>query len=227
MRICRPALGVATLLCLVLPASAAPKYSIKTMADTAPPKEVQEPIRKLLGNQCVQLFDGKGGLLLELWFRKEVPAKATEAQVKNGLTYREVPLSTVVGVVKVAKQTIDYRKQKIKAGVYTLRLANQPMDGDHMGTAPYSEFVLLSPASDDRKPDLMEIKSLHELSAKTTESHPGVYLLFPGKGATAEPKLVDKGMGHWVLMMQLEVKAGDKKATLDLGLTLVGISASA
>ena len=213
-------------LLLAAPAWSA-SYSVKTVSDSAPPKEVEEPIRKLLANQCVRLLDAKGNTLYELWFRKEVPVKATEAQVKNGLTYQEVPLSTVLGVVRVPKQTTDYRKQKVKPGVYTLRLAMQPMDGDHMGTAPYGEFCLLSPAGDDKKPDLMEPKSLHELSGKTTEGHPSVLVLFPGKGAGAEPKLVDKGEGHWVLLLQIDAKAGENKAKLDVGITLVGVSASA
>src|SRR5262245_39588064 len=174
MRMLRPALGVGVLLVLAAPGWSAPAYSAKTVADAAPPKEVQEPIRKLLKNECVQLLDGKGTLMAELWFRKEVPAKATEAQMKNGLTYREVPQSTVLGVMRVPKAIFDYRKQKVKEGVYTLRLALQPMDGDHMGTAPYNDFCLASPAGEDKKPDLLEVKSLHELSAKTTDAHPSV-----------------------------------------------------
>ncbi len=227
MRMLRPALGVGVLLVLAAPGWSAPSYSVKTVAGAAPPKEVQEPIRQLLKNESVQLLDGKGNLLAELWFRKEVPVKATEAQVKNGLTYREVPLSTVVGVLRVPKALFDYRKQKVKEGVYTLRFAMQPMDGDHMGTAPYPEFCLASPAGEDRKPDLLETKALNELSAKTTEAHPSVFVLFPGAGASATPKLVDKGEGHWVLLLQLDAAAGGVKAKLDVGLTLVGTSSSA
>jgi hypothetical protein len=132
-----------------------------------------------------------------------------------------------MGVMRVPKTYFDYRKQKVKEGVYTLRLAIQPMDGDHMGTAPYNDFCLVSPAADDKKPDLMEVKPLQELSGKTTDGHPSVMVLFPGKEATATPKLVDKGEGHWVLLIQLEAKAGESKAKIDIGLTLVGTSSSA
>jgi hypothetical protein len=201
-------------------------YAVRTAA-AAPPAEVDGSIRKLLGDKAVQLVNAKGDLLAELWFRKEVPAKATEGQIKNGLTYQELPETTLVGVLRVARATTDYRKQKVKPGVYTLRLAIQPQDGDHMGTAPYSEFLLASPAGEDKKPDLMDAKDLQEMSTKVTNSHPSVWLLFPGKGAGAEPKLVSKGMGHWVLLYTLDVKAGDKKATLPLGLTLIGTSSAA
>jgi hypothetical protein len=217
----------ALLVLAALPASApAAAYSIKLVNQPAP-QELTEPIRKELGERCVQLLNAKDEVLLEVWFRKALPAKATEAQIKNGLTYQEIPETTLVGALRVAKQITDYRKQKIKPGVYTLRLANQPMDGDHMGTAPYSEFCLSLPAAADRKPDTMEAKMLHEISAKTTGSHPGVFLLFPGREAAAEPKLVNKGDGHWVLMLKEDVTAGDKKATIGIGLTLVGASPSA
>ena len=221
--------GAAVLFALTaLPVFAAENaYSVKTVDKTPAPKEVQEPIRKLLGERCVQLLGAKDDLLAEVWFRKDVPVKATEAQISNGLTYAEVAESTVFGVIRFPKQITDYRKQKVPAGVYTLRLANQPMDGDHMGTAPYSEFLLLSPAADDKKPDTMEAKKLQEMSGKTTNGHPGVLLLFPGKGAETAPKLEKKEENHWVLLFLLNAKAGDKKAVLPVGLTLIGVSSSA
>src|SRR5713226_2956018 len=92
------------------------KYAIK-IADTPPPKELSEPIRKLLGPP-VRFFEGSK-LVAELWFRKEVPADATPEQVKNGVTYRELKQSEIMGVLKVENGWTDYRKQKVKAGVYT------------------------------------------------------------------------------------------------------------
>jgi hypothetical protein len=219
-------LSPAVLFLAVLPAWAAPTYTIKVVEEAAP-MEVAEAVRPLLDDKCVQLLDPKGEVMTEVWFRKGLPAKATDAQIKNGLTYAEIPDTTLVGALRVAKQSMDYRKQKIKPGVYTLRIAHQPMDGDHMGTAPYSEFCLAVPAANDQKPDVMAVKTLHENSAKSTGSHPGVFLLFPGKDAAAEPKLVNKGDGHWVLMFKQEVSVGDKKATIGVGLTLVGSSPSA
>jgi hypothetical protein len=215
---------VGLLLLAALPGQAA-DYSIKVVNE-APPKDVKEPIRKLLGEQAVQLLDGKGEPLVEVWFRKEVPGKATEAQIKNGLTYHEIPETTLFGAMRVLKQITDYRKQKVMPGVYTLRLAFQPMDGDHMGTAPYSEFLLASPAADDKGAGTLSPKALHEMSAKSTNNHPGVFLLFPAKDA-GEPKLTNKGDGHWVLTIKQDVTVGGKKATLGVGLTLIGTSSSA
>jgi hypothetical protein len=215
--------GVLALLvpCLLAagPRAAAADYSVKAV-EAEPPKELADPVRALLGKKCVQFLDG-GTVLSELWFRSEMPLKGDKAEATR---YDGVAETTVFGAVRVAKQMGDYRKQKIPPGVYTLRFANQPKDGDHMGTAFFSTFLLLTPAKDDQKPDLMEPEKLHEESAKTTKGHPAVWLLFPGTGAGDKPKLVNKGRGHWVLYVQIPAKAGDKKGTLSIGLVLIGNS---
>jgi hypothetical protein len=222
-------LGGTTLLLLAaaMPLSAADaKYAIK-LAGSEPPKDLQEPIRALLGDRCVQLLDDKGDVLAEVWMRKEVPGKATEAQVKNGLTLREIPESSLIGVMRVSKQLSDYKKQKVPAGLYTLRLGYQPENGDHQGTAPFNEFCLACPAAEDKNPGTMPVKALYELSAKSTGSHPGVFLLFPGKDATAEPKLLDKGDGQWTILMKQDVTVGGTRTSIGIGLTLIGTSPSA
>ena len=40
----------------------------------------------------------------------------------------------------------------IKPGVYTLRYGVQPDNGDHLGVSPHRQFLLISPAADDRNP---------------------------------------------------------------------------
>jgi hypothetical protein len=224
---CR-AFGGLVLMFLVttLPLRAADKPYVVKAADAEPPKDLQEPLRKLLAGKSVQVSNAKGDLLFELWFRKELPAKATEAQIKNGLTYHEISESTFVGAANVVKTITDYRKQMIMPGVYTLRLAFQPMDGDHMGTAPYSDFFLMSPAAEDKAGETMDVKALREMSGKSTGGHAAVFVLFPGKDAADEPKLVDKGEGQWVLMFKQPVVAGQNKATMQIGLTLFGTSPS-
>src|SRR5260370_29761715 len=145
----RYSLALGVVLIVTVPACEAHlPYWVKE-AKTAPPDGLKEAIAKALDERSYQFMDAKGNLLCELWFCKEVAAKPTPEQIKNGLTYREVPEGTLLGVVNFPKGTTDYRKQKIKAGVYTLRLGFQPENGDHMGTAPYNDFCLLSPTPDD------------------------------------------------------------------------------
>jgi hypothetical protein len=197
------------------------KYAIKT-ADTPPPKELSEPIRKLLGPQSVRFFDGSK-LVAELWFRKEVPTDATPEQIKNGVTYRELKQSEIMGALKVEDGWTDYRKQKVKAGVYTMRLGFQPMDGDHTGSSQFTEFFLIIGAAKDTKTALLEPKELAEASMKSIGTgHPGVFMLFPN-GKPGAPQLVSKENQHWVLNAKEDITVNGKKAgSIGIGLVVVG-----
>jgi hypothetical protein len=216
------------LLCATSASAGEAKYTIKTTKN-APPKDLKEPIRKLLEEQSIELVDDKGAVVCEVWFRKDVPATATAAQIKNGLTYRDnIRETTVLGAIQYHQEARDFRKQKIKTGIYTLRLGFQPMDGDHMGTAPNPEFCLLIPADKDGDPATIEAKQLHENSKDASgTSHPCVLLLFPNENPKDETKLTSKEGGTWVLERKQPVSAGDKKAVLGLALTLVGTSPAA
>jgi hypothetical protein len=224
----RAVAGLALLVVLSGVGAARGQYSIKE-AKTAPPTELAPEIQKLLDDQTVQLLDAGGNMVCELWFRKEVPSRGTPEQVKNGLTFQEFEETTLLGAVQIHKQMIDYRKNKLKQGVFTLRLSVQPQDGDHMGTAPYPEFCLLVPAARDKDPKILEPKKLHEQSAKaSTATHPAVWLLFPIKAKVeGGPKLSKEAEDHWVLTRPISVKAGEVKTTIGLAITLIGVSSAA
>jgi hypothetical protein len=199
-----------------------PKLTVK-VEKTEPPKELSEPVRKVLDSQAMNVLDDKGKVLCTVWVQKELEAKATADQVKAGLKYTNLEETTLIGAVKFPDVWPDYRKQKIKAGVYTLRLGIQPMDGDHMGTAPYNEFCLLSPADQDRKPETMEAKELQELAAKSAgRKHPGIMLLFPNKKPAEAPVVEAKPKEHTVLSFRIPASAGDQKANLGFSLVVVG-----
>jgi hypothetical protein len=188
-----------------------------------PPAELKEEFRNLLADQAVQVADDKGETWATFWFRKAIPSKAEPEQVENGLSYRELEQTTLIGAVQFAQPWTDFRKQKIAAGVYTLRIAIQPMDGDHQGTAPYTDFCLLIPAAKDEKPATMEIKALHELSAHAPGgTHPGVMLLFPNDKPEDQPKLSGKPNNIVVLNVKLAVEAKGKSTSLGFAFVVVG-----
>lgn len=200
------------------------KYAIKT-GDTAPPKGVSEAIQKLLEKKSVQLLAADGKSIAELWFRASVPADATPEQIKNGITYREVKQTEILGVIRVDQDWSDYRKQKVKPGVYTLRLGYQPADGDHQGASIHKEFLVLVDTAKDTKPELMDYKEMVELSMKSISTgHPGVLMLFPNPKPGPAPKLDAKEMNHWVLFTKEGITAAGKDTgtTLGIGVTLVG-----
>jgi hypothetical protein len=200
------------------------KYSIKT-AEIPAPTEVAEPIRKVLGKQSVQLLSPAGKPVCEVWFRNEIPVDATADQIKNGLTYREVKQSEIVGAIRFDEDWRDYRKQKVKAGIYTMRLGYQPMDGDHTGASEFQDFLIILDATKDRSLDLLDAKQMIETSAKSIGSgHPAVFMLFPNSTPGAAPALAAMPKNHWVLQTKEAISVDGKKtgASLGFGLTLVG-----
>ena len=199
------------------------KYTIKAI-DAPPPKEVNESIGKLLSPKSIRFFDKQGKAVADLWLRKEVPADATPEQIKNGVSYRELKQTEVLGAIRFDQDWTDYRKQKVKAGVYTLRLGFQPQDGDHTGASQFTEFLVVLDAAKDTKPNLMEPKEMIELSQKSISTgHPGVFMLFPNEKPAAQPQLAAKENAHWVLNTKEEITVGGKKAgSIGIGLTLVG-----
>jgi hypothetical protein len=197
-------------------------YSAK-VENLAPPASLAEPVRQLLDHQALVVRSGDA-VLMTIWFRKEVPIKATEEQIKNGITYREIPEGSLVGALEFPQKFMDYRKQELPAGVYTLRFAVQPDIGDHTGTSPHPEFCLLCPAAEDRSEEAIEKKKLIELSSKVNEGrHPAVLLLWPHAAKDAAVKVIDKGNGVWVATIRRPVAAEDARTTLGFAVTIAGV----
>ncbi|MBY0513674.1 MAG: hypothetical protein K2P78_07145 [Gemmataceae bacterium] len=198
-----------------------PKFTAKL--EQLDPPAVAEPVRKLLAPEALVVLRDNGDPVMRVWFRTEVPAMATPDQVKNGLTYREIPEGELVGVIQFPAAFTDYRRQEIAAGTYTLRFAVQPDIGDHTGTAPHPEFCLMCPADKDKSAERIEKKKLIELSSEVNEGkHPAVLLLFPNNAKDAGPKVVPKDNGLVVVNLRRPVAAGDQKTTLGFGITVAG-----
>jgi len=211
------------LLAMGIAPAADPKLTVK-VEEQEPPKDLSDAVRALLDNKAMSVFDD-AKLLCTVWACKSLESKATAEEAKAGLKYANLEETTVVGAAKFPEQWIDYRKQKIKPGVYTLRLGLQPMDGDHQGTAPFNDFLLLSPADKDKKPEVVEAKEMHELSAKSVgRKHPGIMLLFPNKKPTDAPAVEAKPKEHWTLNFQIPVTAAGEKANLGFSLVVVGVT---
>jgi hypothetical protein len=204
------------------PVHAEPTLTAK-LDKVEPPAKLAEPVRKLLDDKALVVQDN-GQVVMRIWFRTEIPVKATEEQVKNGLTYREIPEGTLVGALEFPQTFTDYRKQELPAGVYTLRFAVQPDIGDHTGTSPHPEFCLLCPAAEDKAEDLIEKKRLIEISSKVNDGkHPAVLLLWPNNAQDNGVKVIDKGNGVVVATLKRPVSAEGQPGSLGFAVTIAGV----
>ena len=214
------------LLLSLAPAQEGKKYAIKTTT-MAPPKELAEPIQKLLAETSVQLTDPAGKAICDIWFRKEIPAEATPEQIKTGVTFREVKQTELLGAVQFHVNWTDYRKQKVKPGVYTMRLAYQPTDGKHTADiSDFQEFALLLSAKADTKAGLLDPKILVDKSGESLSlGHPAVFMLWP-VSAPKMPELTARPKSHWVVSSSANLIVAGKpaNASIGIGLTIVGHS---
>jgi hypothetical protein len=219
------ALTVAALLLLAsafTPAQEGGKYTIKVVKEK-PPADLKAGIAKLLGPEAIALLDGAGNKICDIWLRRQVPADATAEQLQNGLSFRELKETTVLGAVRFDKDWTDIRKQKVKAGVYTLRLGFQPENGDHAGASPTKDFVLLVSAAKDPDPAPMDPMKLQEKSMKSIDTgHPAALMLFPVSKAPAAPQITMMEGKYWVINTRFPVTAAGKNGDLGVGLTVVG-----
>ncbi len=210
------------LLAAILGIAAEEKFSAR-IEKIPYPAVLAEPIRKTLDPEALVIRQGDR-IVMRIWFRREIPVKATEEQIKNGLTYQEIPEGTLVGALEFPEKFTDFRKQELAAGLYTLRFALQPDIGDHTGTAPHPEFCLICAAADDRSVEEIEKKKLIEMSSEVNEGrHPAVLLLWPHHGKDDGVKILDRGEGVFVATIKRRAAAGERKTVLGFAVTVAGV----
>ncbi len=168
--------------------------------DEAPPEEVSAAIRESLGSQGFRVLSGEK-VLMELWLRSEIPVKEQGGNGDLGVSFGNLQPGTLIGVVHLPEEWADYKNNPIGAGVYTLRYAVQPADGNHVGISQYRDFLLLLQAATDVEvetslgPDELVVQSY----ASTGKPHPGTMALFPLYEDAPEPKLMRNEMDQWTL----------------------------
>jgi len=199
--------------------AAAQDYTVAKATDAAP-AGVSAAVSAVLGGDVLKVT-GPGGTLCELWLRKSVPAAATP-DTELGVTFGQIPTGALIAVIQFPADVIDYRQQKIKAGVYTLRYALIPTDGNHMGQAPQRDFLLASPVAADTDPATLTFDQTVAVSAKTTGTkHPSVWSLGPPDNAALPAMLHDNDANAWDLEFGLPVGTA---APTPVALVIVGHS---
>lgn len=153
---------------------------------------------------------GPKGPWCEVWLRKSIPAGA-----KSGDAAIVLPIGqgTLLGILRFPANGQDRREQQLKAGVYTMRYSNYPVDGAHQGVAPQRDFTLLTPIANDADPAATpDFAKLVGMSRTSGNPHPAVLLLQAPGGATF-PSVSKQGED-----VVLNVKSGD----LGIGFVVVG-----
>ncbi|HKC11765.1 MAG TPA: hypothetical protein VKI41_07000 [Vicinamibacteria bacterium] len=129
--------------------------------------------------------------------------------------------SAFVGVLSFPAPASDFRGQAIKAGSYTLRYAQMPGDGNHLGAAPTTDFLLLSPLAVDTDAGAsFSFEKLTKMSALASgTNHPAPLNLADPSGQKAFPAVAGNEYGHEVFFVKLKAAGGGDVA---IGLVVKG-----
>src|SRR5438132_10557866 len=218
----KPSLLLGTLLMFLhVNASTAADLAVK-VADKEPPKELDASIRSKLQTKAVQLRDGEKPVY-EFWFSAELPLQSKPASVGKALDAVKQP--TLLGAVAVSRDQRDYRDDELRAGVYTMRFAVQPQDGNHLGTSEFNYFAVLTPAKIDNKLDsISEYKALVKASSKETSTdHPVILSLRPVSSESGDvPQLNTPAPDHKSVRVKVQAKAGDERVSITFEIVYEG-----
>lgn len=221
-----PARTLALLLALSLVpfAASADGFTVKVV-DKEAPEELSEEIRGVLQAKAVELYDAEG-LLWEFWLRKEVPAVEKAEGGEEAL--EAVEEITLVGAARLSREQIDFRHDPVAPGVYTLRMALQPIDGNHLGTAPNDFFFIFIRPDLDTKVDGFPDHDLMVETAQedTVAEHPPIFNLQPTKSTEGEfPRLEpgDPDFESELVYLKFNAKLDDETFPWTVGFAYKGL----
>lgn len=174
----------------------------------AAPEEVPAALKDLLEVPGLRVVKAAGAPYAELWLHK---ALAGEAKPPAGdVLYSGLAQGTFLGVWRFVTKGSDFRGQSMNPGLYTMRYALMPADGNHMGAAQYRDFILLVPLAADSNPaaqlPFAEVVALSRKASGT--GHPAVFPLASPESVT-EPTLTKDYEENWILKIRVSTKCGE------------------
>jgi hypothetical protein len=212
----------ATALCLVL-AGGAPGISAQELSArrevVALPDGIAPPVKEQLQNEAMVVT--RGTARIEFWWVRGLASKLPSASVP---AWSEVPDGALLGVMRTMEPLPDIRGVPIAPGVYTLRFALQPQNGDHLGASPYREFIVVGPAAADADPNPVGYEAAVKLGTKTQgRSHPATLSIDPPSSTEAAGSVITTEDGHSAIAIAVPFTSGGTQAgSLTFGLILVG-----
>jgi hypothetical protein len=173
-------------------------YKLETIS--TPPPSLPAGYAAVIDSSGYRVVGAKGPWC-EIWFRKSIPAGPKSSDDAVTLPYAQ---GALLGIIRFPSAGYDRRGQTVKAGVYTLRYSDYPVDGAHQGVAPQRDFAVLSPLSADADPNATPaFQALVDASINGVGTpHPAVLSLEPPAGGSA-PAVVKQGDSDWALNIKI------------------------
>jgi hypothetical protein len=129
----------------------------------------------------------------------------------------------LIGLLHFGRRGSDFRDQTVSSGWYTLRFGLQPIDGNHEGTSPTRDFLMMIAADQDDPNKDWEIEELLEVSAEAAGgSHPGMLCLLRATEGDQLTLRHDDRTDWWILHAVGTGASGDKTKAVPFDLVVVG-----
>lgn len=185
------------------------------------PKEIAEEITKVLAAKSYSI-KREGKEIAHLWIRETIPIN----EIEEPPPYNAMEEGTLVAVIEIKTDDLtDFRDQALIEGIYTLRLGIQPSDGNHMGVAPFPEFLCLVPAEKDPTLAAIEHDNLMKISKEASGTgHPAVMFMQPffEKPTETFPVVSTNESSNIVVNVLTKAEKDGKTCDFPIGIIIVG-----
>ncbi len=192
----------------------------------------QPPQAEDLAPELTQQFAPKGyrvkrdtsRTICEIWLCKDLQVTAN-FEPANGRLYPFQP-GQLIGIVHYSRKSTEFRNQTLASGWYTLRFELQPIDGNHVGTSPTRDFLLLVAAEHDEADKDWDLEELQSLSSEAAgSSHPAMICLQEPVQDAKPLVRHNADADWWILHLMLTAKSGGESIDLPLDLVVDGHAA--
>ncbi|MDG2385502.1 MAG: hypothetical protein P8N76_27780 [Pirellulaceae bacterium] len=199
-------------------------YRVEIIKDELPTEDLATKIAEQISPEGLRVVRGEKRTVCEIWPLKNWDV-VPDFESTNERLYPFEP-GQLIGVLRFRRRGSDFRGQQISRGVYTMRFGMQPVDGNHEGTSPTRDFLLLVRAEDDASVKPMAVDKLMESSANAADSnHPAMLCL---QRLSDKKEVKAPGMRHdadrdwWMLRFANNAKTGEKRLSLPMELVVEG-----
>lgn len=200
------ALSTTALVLVLVPCAAAQSLGASSHRQPVP-AEVSPAIASALAAEGMSVR--VGAQTIEFWWVKALP----------GATWNALPAGELVGVMRMSAPWREIRGKTVKPGVYMLRYALQPQNGDHLGVSPYREFLLLSPSMTDTQAGAVGHDPAVALSKTSIGgSHPAMISIDPPVTDAAPLAGLTTDDGHQAVVVRIPAASGH----ITFGVVLIG-----
>jgi hypothetical protein len=204
----------------------AAEHRVEVLKEAPPADGLSDEVAKQLDSTGMRVIRGTTREVCDIWLCKQWTVKdGFESTAEVNYPFQ---MAQMVGVIRYPRKGADFRDQDIDSGVYTLRYAQQPVDGAHVGTSPTRDFFVLIAADNDEAAAAMEPEQLIGKSAEAAGSaHPAMLCLQRVRDPKADAPSIRHNEEHdwWIVRGQGTTAAGEKKTPLPFELVIVGVAA--